>query len=360
MRKAWFFSTVFLLSSLAIKAATITPYIVNGTPTTSIAHPTFASIYTYADFHDGSYLSGARCGATVLNSTHILTAAHCVSNKDISAFLQEFTIVLPQLSNQADFDKISEFLATTKYWVSDIFVHPSYNDSTIENDIAILRLETALPGTIPSVNIVGNQNEYRGLASQNYIAVGHGNTQTGVDSTTQLQQTTLNLVANALCGYSGVAPATQLCMAGAAIMNNLENATCQGDSGGPLYWTDTVPNPDVTYQVGITSYGPGTPYTCGSTTFPGATSVFTEVVDYQPWIADIIANTGSATENTAREATPSDGARNVYRANNTANDFVSQPSVSAPSSSSGSSGGSIPLWLLLLLPVITYVRQRRL
>lgn len=330
-------ATLFLLVSAPFYAisAGLTPFIVNGSDTSSATYPSFASIYTFIDFSDGSFQVGNRCGATILDASYILTAAHCVAAADVSEVNRLFTVVLPQLDNEADFNSVTEFNSTTKYWVSDIYVHENYNSATIENDIAVLKLETPL--SVPSsayAQFVANENQYRGGSGEVYTAVGHGNTQTGIDSKTILQKTELSIVANASCGYDvGGAPATQLCMEGANV-GGLEKATCQGDSGGPLYWTNGT-----TYQVGITSYGPATNFGCGSTTFPGATSVFTEVVDYAAWIT--AAKNGGKTP----EYSPSESDRNFYRQNRSL--------LTSSVSPVAGSGSSLSLYALVLLTILS-------
>ncbi len=331
----------------SVHSAEMTPYIVNGTDTSTSVYPSFSSIYTYANFDDGTYLYGKRCGATILDASYILTAAHCVSNQDTDEFNRLFTIVLPQLDDEASFDTSAEIAATTKYWVSDIYVHSGYNDQEFENDIAILKLETPL--SVPSsayAQFVANESQYRGESGDVFSAVGHGRTTTYSDDTTVLQEANLSLVNNADCGYGGTAPATQLCMEG-EVVNSLEKATCSGDSGGPLYWTSGTQ-----YQVGITSYGPSTSYGgCGSTSVNAATSVFTEVVDYASWIDDI--KNGITTNATVYS--PSETQRNYYRQNYTvSNDVLVQQTTT---SSSSSSGGSVPLWASVFLLGAASIRR---
>lgn len=337
-------TSLILTSALFnVQSAEVTPYIVNGTDTNVSTYPSFASIFTFINFDDGSFQVGSRCGATILDATYILTAAHCVSSSDISEVGRLFTIVVPQLNNEQDFNSVSEFNSVAKYWISAVYVHEGYDSRNIENDIAVLKLEQAM--SVPSsayAQFVANESQYRGGSSEVYVAVGHGNTQTGIDTKDALQQTELSIVANASCGYgSGGAPSTQLCMEG-AVIGGLEKATCQGDSGGPLYWTSGT-----TYQVGLTSYGPTSNYGCGGITFPGATSVFTEIIDYVPWI-----NAVKNGDKTAQYS-PSETTRDYYRQNKTL------PSNSTSTSSSGGGGGSVSFWILGLI-LVTSIYKRKI
>ncbi|MBF4359294.1 trypsin-like serine protease, partial [Vibrio anguillarum] len=88
--------------------------------------------------------------------------------------------------------------------------------------------------TRPTAN---SDSTYRSSIA-NFIAVGHGNTSSNLDTKTSLQQTDLTYVANSSCIYGSTAvPDTNLCMSGSInALTSLKNATCQGDSGGPLFW----------------------------------------------------------------------------------------------------------------------------
>ncbi len=65
---------LLLLLTTRVSAVEISPYIVNGTNANVANYPSFASLAIYISPYQ--YSSGTYCGATVLNSRYILTAAH--------------------------------------------------------------------------------------------------------------------------------------------------------------------------------------------------------------------------------------------------------------------------------------------
>ncbi|MFA0668778.1 trypsin-like serine protease [Vibrio splendidus] len=308
----------------------VTPYIVNGSNASVTEFPSMASLFIDRIDYDGVYSTGPYCGATILDPTHILTAAHCIYG-DESA--QLFTVVVPQLQDTSQFPNGS----IEKVRVSEVFYPSNYSNSLndlLRNDVAILKLESAL--NIDSVNDIVKRPTSEGYRSslETYTAVGHGDTRSGFDGTTLLQKADLNYVDNATCATAGFiddAALTnkQICFNGNySSSTGLFNGTCQGDSGGPVYWRDGVDY----RQVGITSFGPGT---CGGTST--ITSVFTEIYDYKDWIDSVIAGTETA------KFVSTDAKRTAY--------------AGTTSSGSGGSGGSVSFGLLGALMLLGGFRR---
>ncbi|MDN3702175.1 trypsin-like serine protease [Vibrio artabrorum] len=307
----------------------VTPYIVNGSNASVTDFPSMASLFIDRIDYDGLYSVGSYCGGTILDPTHILTAAHCIYG-DKEA--QLFTVVIPQLQDTSQFP----YGNVEKVRVSEVYYRDDYSNSLnqlLPNDVAILKLESAL--NIDSVNDVVNpplNDDYR-MGVHDFVAVGHGDTRSGFDGTTLLQKANLNYVDNATCASAFSAGSNltdkQICFIGDySKATKLYGGTCQGDSGGPVYWKDGADYK----QVGITSFGPEI---CGGNR--KVTSVFTEIYDYKNWIVSVVAGNETA------KFVSTDAKRSAY--------------VNRPISFGSSSGGSISFALLGMLMLVTGMRK---
>lgn len=284
--------TSFFATVPAFAATTdVTTYIVNGTTTSVTTYDSFVSLYYDRIEYDGVYGVGSYCGGTMLDETHVLTAAHCIF--DGSGNLDEnynlFTVVA-QTDSESAFPNGN--IETVR--ASEFYYHPGYEDSSTNlwpNDIAIIKLESTLNVVgytdIPSDDTyrLGTDNTDNDTNDNVFEAVGHGNTSTGTDDSDDLLVTDMNYVSNATCQLDLTAlTSKQICFGGdTSVTTGLDNGTCQGDSGGPIYWNDS----GTLKQVGIVSFGPTT---CGNPwTMSNADAVFTEVVDYTSWINSVLA-----------------------------------------------------------------------
>ncbi|PAU36977.1 serine protease [Vibrio coralliilyticus] len=321
MRKLSILLPFAMLSSgymLEAHSEEVTPYIVNGTDISASLHPSFVSLFYDRIDYNGTY-GGTYCGGTLLDSQHILTAAHCIYD---STEYQLFTSVVPQLQNESDFPNS----VIQRVMVNEFYYRNDYNDTTLANDIAILKLASPITAvtSYATLAVTADESSYRVTPSEVFYAVGHGNTQTGVDASDSLQRTQLSYVANTDCNVYTTDTSANLCMTGAATVV-YDNGTCQGDSGGPLYWNSK--------QVGITSFGPNT---CGD---PSVTpnSVFTEVSDHEAWITSVLAG------NESPKITVNDAQRNA--------------SLSSSGGGGGGGGGSLGYLSFLLISAALFRRK---
>ena len=74
------------------------------------------------------------CSAVLIDKNHLLTAAHCIETADST----NITVVA------GAHNLLSEIETTTRQMrtIQQIFLHPQYNSSAIDHDIAVLRVDT--------------------------------------------------------------------------------------------------------------------------------------------------------------------------------------------------------------------------
>ncbi|MGC9459872.1 trypsin-like serine protease [Vibrio genomosp. F10] len=313
-----------LLNGQAL-ASGLSTYIVNGNNADISNYPSFASL-----FYDNGSSYGNYCGATIINSQYVLTAAHCFY-EDMDGILNFY--VAYGLQDESDYLLGSvEKARVEKYYFPDNY--SNFESDLWANDIAVLKLETALNVSDYSSLLNSSTN---GSYSGSAIAIGHGQISTNVNGGNRLLETTLTQVNSSMC--SGGLSDSQICFTG-ALNNGLKNSTCKGDSGGPLYWD----NGGGYVQIGITSFGPDT---CGDPN-ENYTAAFTEVYDYRNWINSVI----NGQEQPKYQITTTSGIRTVVR------NFVPSSRATATTTSSDSSGGALGWFTLMFMPFLIGVRRK--
>lgn len=226
----------------------------------------------------------ALCGGTLIQKDWVLTAAHCVADQTASSIR-----VIP--GGQDLSDKKNEVIS-----VKRIVAHQGFSKTTLNNDIALIQLDSPTKMGTPvsiinptSLNTAidsGAPAYAFGRGTQDPVAINEENTGSAV---TKLFVVDLPLVANNVCEDqlnaistdSGGDPDSlnigQMCAGGTSAGGK---DTCQGDSGGPLL----VESSDGFIRLaGITSWG----YGCAQPNSPG---VYTRVPAYAEAINDIITD----------------------------------------------------------------------
>ncbi|KAG7307935.1 hypothetical protein JYU34_006551 [Plutella xylostella] len=251
-----------IISLLGVAFASPNSRIMGGADTAIEDYPFFASIEY--NTYDVWFL---HCGGALISNDAILSAASCFVASD-PAF------------HRARLGSSNATTGGTLETIGQFILHPNFNRVTMENDIALLRLQ---------LNVEESQTiQYASIPGPNYVladnfaltAIGVGRRAPGDIRPAKLQSVRLNLINRELCaaryavlqaepGYENWPTVTNT-MVCTAVLDQPGIGTCQGDNGGPI-----TAQGNVVY--GVASWQ----YSCGSDIFP---SVNTWVSPFSNWI----------------------------------------------------------------------------
>ncbi|XP_034021358.1 chymotrypsin-like protease CTRL-1 isoform X2 [Thalassophryne amazonica] len=201
----------------------------------------------------------ALCGGSLISSLWVLTAAHCFESNSTSGVRVLFGTLTISGGNQNSVERT----------VSQVIVHPDYNQRPNDNDVALLKLASSVDfNDFVTPVCLAADGSIINNGIQTWVT-GYGTTSSGGSIAQSLQEVKVPVVSNSQCNqaYGGGITDNMLCAGQAG------KDSCQGDSGGPLVykqdsqWT----------QAGVVSFGSG----CGDANFPG---VYARVSKYQSWI----------------------------------------------------------------------------
>lgn len=207
-----------------------------------------------------------RCGAALIGNTWVITAAHCFGE---TVRADDFEIIVGR------HDLTSS--AGQRIAVAEAILHPRFDDVTLENDIALLRL--ASPASVGVPIAWARESDAAAFAAGTIATVtGWGQTEGEPPGTPafpdELREADVPIQSNADCRASYGSEFFGDTMVCAGFPSGGRD-TCQGDSGGPLFVWDGSGY----LHVGITSWGEG----CADAGFPG---VYTRTASYAGWIAE--------------------------------------------------------------------------
>ncbi|KAJ9579988.1 hypothetical protein L9F63_004371, partial [Diploptera punctata] len=211
------------------------------------------------------------CGASLINTKYVLTASHCLKGFS-SHCLKGRTENSCKVKLMDHARGTSDETMTIDRRVKDVIIHRKYDDTSFNNDIALVRLdnEVKIEGLLRPVCLPTLGKSYSGTQG---VVTGWGVTvQNGAPSDV-LNEVTVPIMGNSECRKSayGEKKITDNMMC--AGYPEGKKDSCQGDSGGPLH----IMNGTVHDVVGVVSWGEG----CAKPNHPG---VYTRVNRYMTWI----------------------------------------------------------------------------
>ena len=213
------------------------------------------------------------CGASLITPDWVLTAAHCIDGQSPSNM--SATIGRHDL-NTSTGHTIN---------IAQAIMHPNYNSSTFNNDIALLKLATPI-NDVTTIGLVTDDMTVDDAGNTMTVA-GWGATSWQGPSSDVLLKVSMPIVTQAACSaaYGNGITSNMIC----AGVPEGGIDSCQGDSGGPMMVRNAA---DTAWlQAGVVSFGEE----CATAGYYG---VYARVSQYTAWINSYTGGTAPTPEPT--------------------------------------------------------------
>jgi len=213
------------------------------------------------------------CGATIIDSTHIACAAHCIDGRSKTFFkvvagAHNIHTILPEETQQSRY-------------VKNMWRHEAYDHTIITNDVSLLELDEPLEFNefvqpLPLAPLGDDPAGGTVCVNSGWGSTSHTQSPSMPNN---LQFVEMPIVSRPDCAedYEGVNGVDEGMICTGVDQGGL--SACSGDSGGPLACPDADGN---MYLAGIVSWGM---IPCGQ---PNRPSVFTSVGFYREWLDEHI------------------------------------------------------------------------
>ncbi|XP_031636234.1 trypsin alpha-like [Contarinia nasturtii] len=205
-----------------------------------------------------------RCGASIISENRALSAAHCYRPQYEN--IKDLSVLAGSTLRFGDVGSL--IIGLDKY-----IQHPNFNNSTLQNDIAVIWLQRKLTFS-PKIRPVNLPRQNQSLLFGSTVLIsGWGYLEAGnaLSVADLLQYTSITVLDNKICqmAYQEWFREGMFCSG----VKDMSRDACQGDSGGPLT-TNGI-------QIGIISWG----VSCADKRYPG---VYTNVALFRKWIDSVL------------------------------------------------------------------------
>ncbi|XP_073846561.1 trypsin eta-like [Musca autumnalis] len=254
-----FKTTAILLLALAtVTLAAPQTRIVGGREVDIAKHPYLVSI-RYRSTANDAYIH--ECAGVIYSERVVLTGAQCVV--DIQP--EQKVMIVAGANTRLGYDGMPY---PALKWVH----HASYNEWTVDNDIAIIIIDDVFDFSHPLIKPI-QIRETRPANGKLVTVTGWGYQEESGPSTKTLEEVEVPVVSNEQCtSLHGAGEITERMICAGNLSGGKDS--CHGDTGGPLVYNSEL--------VGLVSWGRG----CARPNLPG---VYTYVPSLKQWVDDAIA-----------------------------------------------------------------------